>query len=154
MRQSRSSGSCSTGVMLAASLLIAVNLWGAPTRPMEVEDLFRLHRVSDPQISPDGKKVVYVVTDVVKEENRTNSDLWVTSADGSGEPRQLTHSPKHDRHPRWSPDGKWIAFESLRDGPSQIFLLPIAGGEPVKLTSLSTGGAQAIWAPDGKSLAF
>jgi dipeptidyl aminopeptidase/acylaminoacyl peptidase len=153
MRQSRSSLTCKSGIKLAVSLFFAVGLWAAP-RPMEVEDLFRLHRVSDPQISPDGKKVVYVVTDVVKEENRTNSDLWVTSADGSGEPRQLTHSPKHDRHPRWSPDGKWIAFESLRDGTPQIFLLPVAGGDSIKVTTLFTGGSQPMWAPDGKSLAF
>lgn len=121
---------------------------------MEIEDLFRLHRVSDPQISPDGRRVAYVVTDVVKAGNTTNADLWLVNADGAGEPRQLTHSPKRDAHPRWSPDGKWIAFESARDGESQIFLLPADGGEPRKLTTLSTGASQPVWSPDGKRLAF
>jgi dipeptidyl aminopeptidase/acylaminoacyl peptidase len=124
------------------------------TRPMEIEDLFRVHRVSDAQISPDGTRVAYVVTDVLKDENRTNADIWIANADGSGEPRKLTNSPKHDRHPRWSPDGKWLAFESSRDGDSQIFLLPLDGGEPKKLTTLATGASQAIWSPDGKAIAF
>lgn len=121
---------------------------------MQVEDLFRLHRVSDPQISPDGRSIAYVVTDPIKSDNRTDSDIWVVNADGTGMPRQLTNSPKQDRHPRWSPDGKWIAFESTRDGDSQIYLLSVAGGEPRKLTNLSMGAAQAVWSPDGRTIAF
>ena len=139
----------------ALAFLISLgSLSGQTTRPIELEDLFRLKRVGDPQIAPDGKHVAYVVTEVLKDENRTNSDLWLANADGSGEPRKLTSSPKHDRHPRWSPDGKWIAFESTRDGTPQIFLLAADGGEARKLTMLSTGAGQPMWAPDGKSLAF
>lgn len=121
---------------------------------MELEDLFRLKRVSSPQISPDGKRVAYVVAEVSKDENRTNADLWLANADGSGEPRKLTSSPKHDRHPRWSPDGKWIAFESLRDGAPQVYLLPVDGGEAKKLTAVSTGATQPVWSPDGRKIAF
>ena len=122
-------------------------------RPLALADLFKLHRVSDPQISPDGKNVAYVVTDVVFAENRTNSDIWVVPAAG-GAPQQLTNSPKHDRHPRWSPDGKWIAFESSRDGEAQVWVMAAAGGEPKKLTTLSTGAAQPMWSPNGKQLVF
>ncbi len=141
--------------MFVGIMLAIVSARAQPaSRAMQLDDLFRLHRVTDPQISPDGRRIAYVVTDVVKEENTTNSDIWIVDTDGSAAPRPLTHSPKHDRHPRWSPDGKWIAFESTRDGDPQVFLLPLDGGEPRKLTTLSTGASQPVWSPDGKSLAF
>ncbi len=140
--------------LLVSVALVSASPLFAQKRPMELEDLFRLKRVSDPQLSPDGARVAYVVTDVLKDENRTNSDIWVVNADGSGTPRKLTNSPKRDGHPRWSPDGNWIAFESTRDGDSQLYLLPVEGGEPRKITSISTGAAQAVWSRDGSKLAF
>ncbi|MEY2880895.1 MAG: Prolyl tripeptidyl peptidase precursor [Verrucomicrobiota bacterium] len=138
-------------VWLALGLVSAL---GAQPRAMELEDLFRLKRVSDPQVSPDGGRVAYVVTEVLKDENRTNADIWLASTDGSGEARKLTNSPKRDAHPRWSPDGKWIAFESTRDGDSQLFLIAADGGEARKITTLATGAAQAMWSPDGTMIAF
>jgi len=137
-------------LVLLVALVAALT---AAARPIELEDLFRLKRVSDPQLSPDGTQVVYVVTEVLKDENTTQSDLWLVSASG-GEPRRLTHSPKHERHPRWSPDGRWIAFESNREGSYQVWVLPVAGGEARRLTSLSTGATQPVWAPGGDRLAF
>src|SRR6516162_10593804 len=74
-------------------------------RPMVIEDLFRFRRVADPQISPDGKQVVYTLTIVDLSANKTTTNLWLAPADGTGKPRQLTTTEKHDRHPRWSPDG-------------------------------------------------
>src|SRR5689334_17805168 len=107
--------------MKRAALLLLVLLVAAPAvgadkkRPMTVEDLFKFKRVSDPQISPDGKQVVYVVGSVDMEENKIPSSLWLAPADGKGEPRQLTNAPgKKDHHPRWSPDGKRVLFESNR----------------------------------------
>jgi dipeptidyl aminopeptidase/acylaminoacyl peptidase len=126
---------------------------GLTARPMELEDMFRLHRVSDPQISPDGSSVLFVVTEPLKAENRTDSDIWIVSTIG-GEARKLTNSTKQDRHPRWSPDGQWIAFESNRDGSFQVWIMPAAGGEARKLTSVSTEASQPVWSPDGKQLAF
>src|SRR5262245_42039466 len=110
----------------------------ANARPLEIEDLFRTQRVSDPQVSPDGRTVAFVLSEVEKAENRLNSDIWLVDIDGNRPPRKLTSSPKHDRHPRWSPDGKWIVFESNRDENFQVYIIPSDGGEARKLTSLST----------------
>lgn len=148
------------GVLFASGLVVIVakaDIAAAPRtdgRPIELEDLFRFHRVSDPQLSPDGKTVAYVVTDPVKAANTTNSDVWIVPADGRGVARQLTFSPKQDRHPRWSPDGKWIAFESNRGGTFQIWVLPVAGGEARAVTTIATEATQPVWSPDGKTLAF
>src|SRR5207253_2165279 len=71
-----------------------------------------------------------------------------------GVPKQITDSPKHDRHPRWSPDGKLIAFESNRNGSYQIYTISPEGGEAKQITSISTEASQAIWSPDGKKIAF
>jgi len=142
----------------ARSLAVAVSitLAGAALagRPIQVDDLLAFRRVSDPQISPDGRWVAYVVAEVELGENRTNSDVWIAPADGSGEPRRLTTSPKHDRHPRWSPDGRWILFESNRGGDFQLYTIPVGGGEARALTRISTEAAQGVWSPDGKQVAF
>src|SRR5439155_18612340 len=91
----------------------------ADKRPMTVEDLFRFQRVSDPQISPDGKTVAYVVGTVDLSGNKTSSSIWLTPASRQGEPRPLTNTTKKDSHPRWSPDGRRILFESNRSGGGQ-----------------------------------
>ncbi|MDP1580489.1 MAG: S9 family peptidase [Candidatus Didemnitutus sp.] len=125
----------------------------AVPRAMELADMFQFKRVSDPQVSPDGQHVVYAVSEVLMEENRTQSDLWLVSTSG-GEPRRLTSTPKNERHARWSPDGKWLAFESNREGDYQIWLLSLAGGEASQLTSLSTGATGPVWSPSGDKIAF
>ncbi|MBI5770238.1 MAG: S9 family peptidase [Verrucomicrobia bacterium] len=151
----------SGGALLGVAAFVCVVGAQPAKRAMELEDIFRLKRVSEPQLSPDGKRVAYTVAEVLKDENRTNADIWIVNADpstGSGQaagaPRQLTNSPKRDAHPRWSPDGKWIAFESTRSGDSQIWVIAADGGEARQLTTIATGAAQANWAPDGKSVAF
>ncbi len=139
--------------ILSVMLIVLYNSLAAQSkRPMELEDMFRIRRVADPQASPDGQWVAYVVTEVDKPNNKTNSDIWLIPSTG-GEPRQLTNSPKHDRHPRWSPDGKWIAFESNRGGSFQIYLAGTSGGEVRQLTSISTEATQPLWSPDGKWIA-
>jgi dipeptidyl aminopeptidase/acylaminoacyl peptidase/tetratricopeptide (TPR) repeat protein len=122
-------------------------------RPLELDDLFRARRISDPQLSPDGKWIAYVVTDVDKAANKTHSQIWLMASSGSS-PRQLTVNPKNDRHPRWSPDSRRIAFESNRSGSSQIWIISIVGGEAQPLTRISTEASQPVWSPDGQTIAF
>jgi dipeptidyl aminopeptidase/acylaminoacyl peptidase len=122
-------------------------------RPMTIDDLFRFQRISDPQISPDGKLVVYVVGTVDLDSNKISSTLWLAPTD-KGEPRQLTNTTKKDRHPRWSPDGKHILFESNRSGENQLWIIDINGGEARQLTTISTEAGNGIWSRDGKHIAF
>jgi len=136
-----------------AFLLFASLAWGQPPRPFTFDDLISIQRVSDPQVSPDGRWVAYVVTVTDKTKNTRNSDIWLVPIEG-GMPRQLTNSEKSDDTPRWSPDGEKIAFVSTRDGQSQIWMIDVEGGEAKKITALSTGASGVIWSPDGKYLAF
>jgi len=123
---------------------------------MQIDDLFALKRVADPQISPDGKNVVYQITTVDLEGNKTSTALWLAATDGKTPPKQLTNpNGKKDMHPRWSPDGQTILFESTRPGTPQLFTIqPFAGGEAQQITKISTGANTAIWSFDGKKIAF
>ena len=122
---------------------------------MKVDDLFAFKRVAAPQISPDGKTVVYQVTTVDLEENKSTTALWVAATDGKTPPKQLTDPKgKQDANPRWSPDGKThpVRVEPLRH-VATVGRRP-AGGEPKQLTDISTGAGNGIWSPDGKHVAF
>ena len=142
-------------VMLLLVLSMANPAVAADKRPMELADMFKFKRVSDPQISPDGKLVAYTVGTVDLESNTVPSSIWLAPTKGKGEPRQLTNVPgKKDRHPRWSPDGKHLLFESNRGGSGQLWAIALDGGEARQLTNLSTEASTGIWSPDGKHIAF
>ncbi len=147
---------------LAAAALAVVLLSAAAaaqTRGITPEDYFSFETPGDPRLSPDGTAVAFVVTTVDQQANRRRSNIYVVPADGSGAPKALTTAPQSSNAPRWSPDGKWLAFLSARpaageaDSPkAQVWLLPLGGGEPRRLTSLQNGVSAFQWSPDGTRL--
>lgn len=137
------------------AVLLTAFAAGAQTtekRAITFSDLIAIHRVGDPQISPDGQWIAYSVATPDLNANKTSQQIWIVPVAG-GESRQLTHDGNNER-PRWSPDGKKIAFVSSRDGTPQIFSISPEGGEPTPLSFLSTGADTEYWSPDGKWIAF
>jgi dipeptidyl aminopeptidase/acylaminoacyl peptidase len=124
----------------------------AQKRAIQFEDMIAMHRLSDPQFSPDGKWVAYVVSTPDMQANHAVSNIWIVPAAGGTE-RELTRGGS-DSRPRWSPDGKKIAFLSSRDGMQQVYGISFTGGESSRMTFLSTGADNELWSPDGRWLAF
>ncbi len=122
-------------------------------RPMTFEDVLAVKNLSDTQVSPDGRWVAYVLTQADMKEDAADADLWLASTSG-GEPVRLTTSKKNDTQPRWSPDGKRLAFISAREEKAQIFLISPFGGEAEKLTESKSGVLSFQWSPDGKRIAY
>lgn len=120
-------------------------------RACTIDDLLGLESLSDPQCSPDGRRAAVVVTRADREQDRDVTTIDVVDL-ASGERTALTQGPG-DRSPRWSPDGRWLAFLRGADGPAQVWLLPLAGGEPHRLTELPLGATELAWSPDGTRLA-
>lgn len=132
---------------------------GQGKRPFTFEDMMSLKRIGGPQISPDGKWVLFSAVDVNLQENKKTPHLWIIPLAG-GESRQLTSHPAGEDRGRWSPDGKQILFVSSRDGGSQLWVNGFESdtgklsGDPHKLTNISTEADGAIWSPDGKNILF
>ncbi len=139
------------GIILTFQLSNIPTVVAAQKRAITFDDYIALKTVSDPQLSPDGKWVAYTVSTPSLQDNRNVSRVWVVEV-ATGKSRQLTGGPGSDRQPRWSPDGKTLAFISTRDSGAQVWVLPIAGGDARKVSSLADGASDPIWLPDGSGL--
>jgi dipeptidyl aminopeptidase/acylaminoacyl peptidase len=144
-------------LLLALSLSLSLPALGQNKRNITEMDLFKFVWAADPQISPDGARVAFVRVWVNQKADRYDSALWIVPTNG-GAARQLTAGPR-DTTPRWSPDGKTLAFirapeKDGRPQPPQIFLLNFDGGEAQPLTDLARGVGSFEWSPDGKAMAF
>lgn len=151
-------------LMTASALVVsfvfmasAVPLHGA-RRPITETDLFKFVWIADPQMAPDGSQVTFVRVTVNAKEDRYDTALWVVPASGGVQPRQLTAGPR-DASPRWSPDGRRLAFTRAteKDGkvqPTQVYVLDMQGGEARPVTDLPRGASAPSWSPDGGTIAF
>ncbi len=138
-------------------------------RPVQPDDLYRLLVPTDPHVSPDGRWVAFTVTRSAVGRDGYRASVWLAPTDGSAPARRLTHGPRSDAHPRFSPDGRTLAFlsdrrtrvedepkrEAIKDRKDevQVHLLPLDGGEARRLTDLPRGVSGFTWSPDGNRLA-
>jgi dipeptidyl aminopeptidase/acylaminoacyl peptidase len=136
---------------------VAATAASAPAgRPMTIRDLITAVRVMDPQLSPDGRTVAFVRTITDAASGKRNADIWTVASDGSTAPRELIVGDASDHTPRWSPDGRRLAFLSTREGGEAQVFIANADGSGIRKVSTISGGAQPplAWSPDGNNLAF
>jgi dipeptidyl aminopeptidase/acylaminoacyl peptidase len=137
----------------AAAVTAGAQTSQAAKRPLRVGDLYRLRDVRDPQLSPDGAWVAYSVSAADSAKDKNDSDVWMTSWDGTQTIR-LTSSPESESSPRWSPDGRYLAFLSGRqEGKgAQLWLLDRRGGEAQRVSQVRGGISDYAWSPDSKRI--
>ena len=135
--------------------LVAIPISAQSRRSMTIDDLMTATRVGDPQLSPNGRHVIFTRTTTDLKEGRRNADIYVVPADGSAAPKLLVGGEKGETTPRFSPDGKRIAFISTREGVPQVFVAESGGGGVRRLTNVSAGVQEPlVFSPDGTMIAF
>ena len=140
-------------LVLTASAVAAGQ--GPAKRAIRVGDMYRLKNVGDPQVSPEGSWVAYTVSATDSAKDKSDTDIWMTSWDGS-QTIQVTSSPDGESAPRFSPDGRYLSFLSSRQGGkgAQLWLLDRRGGEAKRVSELKTGIRSYEWSPDSKRIAL
>ncbi|HUR66370.1 MAG TPA: S9 family peptidase [Chitinophagaceae bacterium] len=119
------------------------------------EQVLKIKNITAVVPSPDGSKVLYTVREAMMTDDRSEyvNQVWLCNADGSNQ-IQLTKGDKNSSNPKWSPDGKWIAFTSSRDSKTNLYVLPVGGGEAEKITDVKTNVGNYDWSRDGSMIAF
>jgi dipeptidyl aminopeptidase/acylaminoacyl peptidase len=146
-------------ILATASILVVLfaSAVTAQTSPgWDPEMQLKLKAVGTPRVSPDGKRILYTVSEAVTTADKSEyvSQIWMASVD-TKKPVQLTFGEKSSTNPKWSPDGNWIAFTSNRkDNKNNLYLLSLNGGEAEPLTDVKTAVGNFDWSPDGRSIAF
>ncbi|MES1218422.1 MAG: S9 family peptidase [Bacteroidota bacterium] len=138
-------------------LLLVAGIQAQVKKPITHESMTMMKRVGAPEISPDGKWVVFSLTEPSYTDKEVVNDLWIVAADGSAKPRRLTFGKGTESGYKWSPDSKLIAFSAKReeDEVGQLYIINIIeGGEAQRFTNISTGAANPLWSPDGKMILF
>lgn len=143
-------------VLVSTILFLLPVAAGAQKRVVTHEDIFLLHRVGAPVLSPDGRTAVVSVTEPAYDAAQESSDLWAVATDGRTPPRRLTQTRGAEGGAAFSPDGRWLAFTARREGDeaAQVYLLPMEGGEARRLTNRPAGASTPVWRPDGKAILY
>jgi dipeptidyl aminopeptidase/acylaminoacyl peptidase len=125
-------------------------------RAMVPDDVYGLSGASDPRLDPTGTTIAFPIWSIDRETNEYRANIWFAPVDGSEPPRRFTTGERRDGTPRWSPDGRMLAFTSARKEkePSQLYVIPVAGGEPTRLTELKEDVNDPVWSPDGTQIVF
>src|SRR5688572_4990688 len=133
--------------LVSCACLLLTTAAAAATRPLRVDDVYSLREVDDPRVSPDGAWVAYTVTHYDRKADEQDTDVYMAPF-GGGEPVRLTASRKAETRPRWSPDGRHLAFLSCRGSrKTQLWLLDRRGGEAARLTTYPGGVSDLAWSP-------
>lgn len=136
--------------ILALSLAAIATATAQESRRFTIEDMMKVRRVADPRVSPNGKRVAFTIGDVNFDGNRVINQIYVMPLGGGAEIKRLTSGDKSASAPRWSPDGKKIAYVT----GSQIWVMDDDGDDKHQVTKISTGAGGPVWSPDGKWIAF